>query len=355
MSGDRFDQGFARRTVGTGAPRTLRPPEESTTLVTGAAGFIGPHLLRALLDSGRRVVGLDVRGFAPEGLFVLGDDAERVPLELGSVGDAARVFDVVREHRPNEIVHMAMIIDPGYLARNRSTAFDVNIGGVANILEAAIAFDVDRIVNFSSIGVLPRKQYEPIDADHPVLLADSGPGTDFYGSSKVAAEALCFAYHQALGVDFRTIRPSAVYGLGMNQWVGPIKAMVEGAVRGEPQRFEFGGKHLRAYTHARDIASLVLAMLAAPDNADRIFYGAPGGPLVTTTEVAQIVRELVPGSDIEIGEELSEAEKPVAAFRGELAIDNARTQLGWKPRYGSVRDGIAQYVDQYRAFLQAES
>jgi UDP-glucose 4-epimerase len=352
MSSDRFDQGFARRTVATGTPRVRQPPEESTTLVTGAAGFIGPHLLRALLDSGRKVVGLDVRPFAPEGEFVLGDDAERVQLELGSVGDAARVLDVVREHRPNEIVHMAMIIDPGFLARNRSTAFDVNIGGVVNVLEAAIAFDVDRVVNFSSIGVLPRKQYEPIDANHPVLLANSGPGTDFYGSSKVAAEALCFAYHQALGVDFRTIRPSAVYGLGMNQWVGPIKAMVEGAVRGEPQHFEFGGSHPRAYTHARDIAGLVLAVLAAPDDADRIFYGAPGGPLVTTSEVAEIVRELVPGSEIEIGEALSEAEKPVVAFRGELAIDNAREQLGWEPRYASVRDGIAQYIEDYRAFVE---
>ena len=76
--------------------------------------------------------------------------------------------------------------------------------------------------------------YRPIDGNHPVLLADAGPGTDFYGSTKVAAEALCFAYHQALGLDFRTIRPSAVYGLGMNQYVGPIKAMVENAVRGVP-------------------------------------------------------------------------------------------------------------------------
>jgi UDP-glucose 4-epimerase len=162
---------------------------------------------------------------------------------------------------------------------------------------------------------------------------------------------MLFAYNQALGFDFRTIRPSAVYGLGMNQYVGPIKAMVENAVRAEPAHFEFGGAHPRAYTHARDIAGLVIAMLDAPDNADRIFYGSAGGPLVTTSEVAQIVRELVPGADVEIGEELSEAEKPVAALRGELSIENARTQLGWEPQYSAIRDGIAQYVEQYRAFV----
>jgi nucleoside-diphosphate-sugar epimerase len=74
---------------------------------------------------------------------------------------------------------------------------------------------------------------------------------------------------------------------------------------------------------------------------------------VTTTEVAQVVRELVTGADIEIGEELSDAEKPVVALRGELSIENARTQLGWEPQYGSIRDGIAQYVEQYRAFVGA--
>ena len=161
---------------------------------------------------------------------------------------------------------------------------------------------------------------------------------------------MLFAYNQALGLDFRTIRPSAVYGLGMNQYVGPIKAMVENAVRGEPAHFEFGGAHPRPYTHVRDIARLVIAMLDAPDDADRIFYGATGGPLVTTTEVAQIVREIVPGADIEIGEELSEAEKPVVALRGELSIENARVQLDWEPRYAVIRDGVAQYIEAFQEF-----
>jgi nucleoside-diphosphate-sugar epimerase len=356
MSEQRYEQGMARPDVDIGArDRVRRPVAERTTLVTGGAGFIGGHLVRALLDTGRTVVVFDIRGFIPEARFAVGADADSVAVELGSIGDQARVLDVFRTHRPDEVVHMGMILDPAYLATNRSTAFEVNVGGVVNVLEAMIAFEVPRIVNFSSIGVLPRVLYQPIDGNHPLLLADAGPGTDFYGSTKVAAEAMCFAYQQALGLDFRTIRPSAVYGLGMNQYVGPIKAMVESAVRGEPAHFEFGGAHPRAYTHARDIAGLVIAMLDGPDDADRIFYGSTGGPLVTTTEVAQIVRELVPGADVQIGEELSEAEKPVVALRGELSIENARSQLGWDPRYGSIHEGIAQYVEQYRAFVEAQS
>ncbi len=352
MSDSRYEQGMARPEIDIGAGRAERKPvSERTTLVTGGAGFIGGHLVRALLDTGRKVVVLDVRSFIPEARFVIGEEVDALPLELASIGDQARVLDVFRRHRPDEVVHAGMILDPAYLATNRSTAFQVNVGGVVNLVEAMIAFGVPRLVNFSSIGVLPRVVYRPIDANHPLVLADAGPGTDFYGSTKAAAEVLLYAYHQALGFDFRTIRPSAVYGLGMNQYVGPIKAMVENAVRGEPAHFEFGGAHPRAYTHVRDIAGLVLAMLDAPDDADRVFYGSSGGPMTTTTEVAQIVRELVPGADVEIGEELSEAEKPVAALRAELSIENARSQLGWEPRYASIRDGIAQYVEQYRAFL----
>ena len=354
MSENRYQQGMARPEIDIGARGAERKPVgERTTLVTGGAGFIGGNLVRTLLDTGRKVVVLDVRDFIPEARFTIGAAAADVPFELASIGDQARVLDVFRVHRPDEVVHAGMILDPAYLATNRTTAFQVNVGGVINLVEAMIAFGVPRIVNFSSIGVLPRVMYEPIDANHPILLADAGPGTDFYGSTKVAAEAMLFAYNQALGLDFRTIRPSAVYGLGMNQFVGPIKAMVENAVRNEPAHFEFGGAHPRAYTHARDVAGLVVAMLDAPEDADRIFYGSTGGGMVTTTEVAQIVRELVPGADVEIGEELSEAEKPVVALRAELSIENARAQLGWEPQYASIRDGIAQYVEDYRAFVEA--
>lgn len=349
---DTAPNGMGRVTLDIGSrAEAMRPVAERTTLVTGGAGFIGSHLVRALLDTGRRVVVLDVRPPTAEGLFLLGSDQSAVTFENGSIGDAARVLDVVRLSRPDEIVHAGMILDPRFLVTNRSTGIQVNVGGVVNLVEAMLAFGVTRLINFSSIGVLPKVLYEPIDAAHPILLADSGPAEDFYGATKVAAEVLLFAYHQALGVDFRTIRPSAVYGLGMNHYVGPLKAMVESSVRGEPAHFEFGGSHRRAYTHVQDIASLVVSLLDAPDDADRIFYGSTGGPLVSTSEVAELVRDVIPGSDVEIGEELSEEERPVAALRGELLVENARTQLDWTPRFENLREGIAQYVEQYRLFL----
>jgi nucleoside-diphosphate-sugar epimerase len=343
--------GFQR--VQADRPQRARRDGARRTIVTGGTGFIGAYVASELLAQRREVIVLDVKDYAPEGRFVLGERAADVSFERGSIDDRARLFDLVRAFDPDEIVHMAMLVDPAFLVPNRDTGFRVNVEGTLNVLEAMVLFGVERLVNFSSIGVLTAVQYEPIDARHPVLLPTMGSGTGFYGAMKVASEALCFAYHQALGIDFATIRPSAVYGLGMNDFPGPIKKLVEGAVRGEPVHFETGGAHRRDYTHAADIASLVLAVLGAPPDADRIFYGATGEPLATTSEVAALVREVVSGADVSIGEELSEAERPIAALRGQLSIENARAQLGWAPAYASLRSGIERYVADYGAFIAA--
>ncbi len=319
-------------------------------LVTGGTGFIGSYVTRALLETGRRVVAYDVRGLTAEGRFVLGELADELEVEEGSVDDWVRLLHVVQERRPVDLVHLATITNPVYLFTNPMPGVRVNFLGTVHVLEAARLFGVRRVVYASSIGVLPARQYEPIDASHPIFLAREAVPTGVYGASKIAGEAFCFAYNQAFGIDFRTIRPSAVYGFGM-QWPIFVKPMVEGAVRGERVTFESGGPFPRDYTHAADVASLVVACLDGPDDADRIFYGATGQPLVTAGEVARIVMELVPGSSIDIPDTLSEADQMELPYRGRLAIDNARTQLGWEPRFKNVRDGLADYVERYRAFL----
>lgn len=322
------------------------------TLVTGGTGFIGTYVVRQLLERGRRVVAFDSRELTPEGRFVLGDRADDVTVETGSIDDWARVLHLVKEHRPIDVVHLATITNPVFLFTNPMPGVRVNFMGTIHVLEAARLFEIRRVVNFSSIGVLPATQYEPIDAAHPIFLPRESVPTGVYGAAKIAGEAFCFAYNRAFGTDFRTIRPSAVYGFGM-QWPIFVKPMVEGAVRGETVTFESGGPFPRDYTHASDLGSLAAACLEAPDDADRIFYGGTGEPLVTAGEVARIVMELVPGSRIEIPDVLTEADQMELPYRGRLSIENARTQLGWQPAFRSIRDGLADYVERYRAFLAA--
>jgi nucleoside-diphosphate-sugar epimerase len=321
-------------------------------LITGGTGFIGTYVARALADLGRKVCLFDIRGLSPEGRYILGDFADQAPVDIGGVEIWPQLMETIIRRQPTHIVHIGGIVDPLFLLKNPAVGLRVNVEGTVNVLEAARLTKVERVIYFSSIGVLPKIQYEPIDAAHPIILANGGPATGAYGAAKVAGEAFCFAYHQAFQLDVRIIRPSAAYGFGM-QWhsANYLKQIVEPAVRGEKVRLPSGGPLPRDYVHVRDIAGLTLALLDAPDEVDRVFYAATGRPLTTAAQAARLVAELVTGADIQIGNVLSEADRLELDFRGVLSIENARRQLKWQPIYSSLKEGLGEYIDCYRRFL----
>jgi nucleoside-diphosphate-sugar epimerase len=136
-------------------------------------------------------------------------------------------------------------------------------------------------------------------------------------------------------------------------WPMFVKTMVEGAVRGEPVRFESGGPYPRAYTYIEDLVDLMVRIVDAPDEADRVFYGSNGGELTTASQIAGFVRDAVPGADVEIGDTLEPQDRYELQIRKRLSIENAREQLGFEPRYTNMRDGVAEYVEHYRDFVEA--
>jgi len=323
-----------------------------TILVTGGSGFIGSYILRSLIERGDKVINMDVREPGPEAAWLLKPVAGEIQFVQGTVDNWSSVIGLVKAHRPEAIIHTAAITNPVLLSRQPSLALKVMVEGTFNILEAARLFEVGRVVYFSSIGVLPAVQYEPIDVNHPVLLATEGPGSSFYGAAKVSGEAFCWSYRQSFGLDFITLRPSAVYGFGM-QWPLFVKPMVENSVRGLPTRFEHGREFPRDYTHAADVAQLTLKAIDIPTDQvqDRVFYGATGQPLVTAGQVADTVKSLIAGADIEIGSGLSEGDLLEIRYRAVLDIKNAQEQLGYEPRFANIRDGVVDYIETYRRYL----
>ena len=323
-----------------------------TILVTGGSGFIGSYILRSLIERGDKVINMDVREPGPEAAWLLKPVAGEIQFVQGTVDNWSSVIGLVKAHRPEAIIHTAAITNPVLLSRQPSLALKVMVEGTFNILEAARLFEVGRVVYFSSIGVLPAVQYEPIDVNHPVLLATEGPGSSFYGAAKVSGEAFCWSYRQSFGLDFITLRPSAVYGFGM-QWPLFVKPMVENSVRGLTTRFEHGREFPRDYTHAADVAQLTLKAIDIPADQvqDRVFYGATGQPLVTAGQVADTVKSLIAGADIEIGSGLSEGDLLEIRYRAVLDIKNAQEQLGYEPRFANIHNGVVDYIETYRRYL----
>lgn len=323
-----------------------------TVLVTGGSGLIGSYVMRQLAERGDAVVNFDMRQPGPEADWWLKPVADRIQFVSGGVDNWGDVVQVLKRYQPDTIIHVAAIVNLPLLNKRPGLALNINFGGTFNILEAARLFGVRRVVYFSSIAVLPGVQYQPVDVNHPVFLATEGPGAGIYAAAKVAGEAFCWAYHQAFGLDFITLRPSAVYGFGM-QWPIFIKPMVENSVRGLPTRFEKGREFPRDYTHASDVAQAALKAVDVPADkvCDRIFFVATGRPLVTAGQVADVVKKLIPGADIEIGPGLSEADLIEIRYRAVLNIDNAREQLGYEPQFADIEQGVAHYIRVYRQYL----
>jgi UDP-glucose 4-epimerase len=324
-----------------------------TVMVTGGSGFIGSHLLKHLLERGDQVVNYDIRPSAGGELeWMMLPYKPDIIYEEGGVENWPQLFTAIKKHKVNKIAHLAAPLKVTYLNRMPKIAFDIMTTGAVNLLEAVRLMDVERFVFFSSIGVLPTVQYEPIDCNHPTLMANEGPGTAAYGAGKLSGEAFCWAYHKSYDIDFVILRPSAAYGLGSRNPIY-INQMVEGAVRGERVYYDHGRDIPRDYTHVYDIAGVAIAALNTPRDRlkQRTFYVATGQPLVTAGQVAEFVKETIPSADVKIDPGLSFADTLEIKFRGLLDVKPTREQLGYEFKYADIRDGIDQLIDQFSEYL----
>ena len=325
----------------------------SKVLVTGGSGFIGSYVMRDLVDAGHEVVNADLHPPSGPAEWLLQGVSDQIVFAQVDVANLATVMEAFKNHAPSRVVHIAAVVHPEALDRQPGLAVNVNIGGTYNLLEASRIFGVERFVQFSSIGVMAPVQFEPQTVDHPVFLANHGPNVSFYGAAKVASEALAWAYYSAYGLDIRIVRPSAVYGFGQQHPIY-IKPMVENALAGEPSRFSTGRDFPRDYTHVADVALLTRLLVDQPTDEvqDRVFFGATGEALVTAGEVAELVCSLIPGADIEVGESLDAFQEIDLKCRAVLSIENARTQLGFEPRFLQVREGLEDYINNYRQYAE---
>lgn len=323
-----------------------------TILVTGGSGFIGSHLCKQLIEAGHRVVNLDLFPRRPELSWLLGREVETgIAFEHGSAVDEDHLLAVAQRHGVNKIAHLASMVNDADTIKSPKRSYTDMLGSTINVLEVCAKMGIERLLNCSSIGVIPIKQYEPIDVNHPVLLGHAGPAAGAYGAGKVAGEAFCWAYREAFGLDFVSVRPSAVYGFISGNKIY-LNQFLEAALRGEPLHFASGANNPRDYTHVIDIAGIMVAALMAPSEKltqNRVFYAASGmSPLVTAGEAAQLVREMIPSADISIqAGEFNFVDSLEVRMRGVLDVQPVEEQLGYQIQYRDLRQGITEHADRY--------
>jgi UDP-glucose 4-epimerase len=319
-----------------------------TVLVTGASGFLGSYVMAALGD---RAHGFDVAPPGWEACVVAPGLAAN--LSIGQVTDAARLAKMFSTGGINAVVHTAGLVGLEASLRHPASFYETNVMGFVQICEAARLACVKRLVLVSSNAAYHAPSGPRLVETDPVFSIERGNPAGHYGTTKMMQEAIGLAYASFHGLDVIVLRVTAIYGFGMRSPMY-IKPMVEDAVAGRPTRLAEGGPMKRDYTYVLDCAEAVLAALAAPaERSGPRVLNISAGQAVTAGEVAQIVRDVLPGADIEIGDTLSPLEAENNRMRASLDISAAQSVLGWTPAWPLPR-GIADYAQRLR-LASAES
>jgi UDP-glucose 4-epimerase len=298
------------------------------TLVTGGAGFIGSHVVDGLIERGADVTVLDdISTGRRENLDqALANGAELVD---GDIRDAGAVTELCERVRPEAIFHLAAQIDVRKSVADPAFDARVNVEGTVNVLRAAQALGVPRVVNTSSGGAIYGEARSiPAPEDHPV--APEAP----YGLSKFCAENYCALFTRLHGLSTVSLRYGNVYGPRQDPLgeAGVIAIFCGKLLAGERPTIFGDGRQTRDYVYVGDVVDANL--LAAESDA--------GGPFNVGLGVEVSVLELV------------EALRPHAANGfvpehaperlGEvrrIALDGsrAREELGWEAKVG-LEEGL---------------
>ena len=173
-------------------------------LVTGACGFIGSHLVEALLVAGANVAALDVYNSTSSKGFLEGVVDPALEIRLGDVADPFLMREL--SAGADTIFHLAALIGIPYSYVAPAHYVHTNVQGTLAVFEAARAEGVRRVVHTSTSETYGSAQYEPMDESHP-LVAQSP-----YAATKIAADQLAGSYFRSFDLPVTTLRPFNTFG-----------------------------------------------------------------------------------------------------------------------------------------------
>ncbi|MBF7081620.1 SDR family oxidoreductase [Desulfallas sp. Bu1-1] len=300
-------------------------------LVTGGAGFIGSHIVDALVARGARTAVLDNLS---TGRFENIDP--RVNFYKGDLRDENFVRDTLRAERPDYVIHQAAQIDVQASIDDPATDAAVNITGAINLLEACRACGVKKIIYASSAAVYGNPRYLPVDEEHP-LQPLSG-----YGISKHTVEHYLAVYRALYGLDYTVLRYANVYGPRQDATGegGVVAIFTDRLLRGERPQIYGDGKQTRDFIFVGDV---VEANLAALTRGSGGIYNVSTGMPTSVNELFETLREIT-GSDV-----TPEYHPPRPGDIKHSYLDEkaAAAGLNWRAARG-LAEGLQETVKFYR-------
>jgi UDP-glucuronate 4-epimerase len=311
-------------------------------LVTGAAGFIGSHVVEALLSRGDEVVGLDnfdpyydpARKRANLAEVAAHPQASRFRFVEGSITDRQLLQGLFGDFAPERVVHLAAMAGVRASMEQPHRYFETNLTGTLNLLEVARPTRSPLVMAstssvYGNCERLPFREEEA--ADRPLAP---------YAASKRAAELLGHTYHHLYGIPFTALRFFTVYGPRNRPDMMAFK-VVDALLRDKELPLYEGGQMLRDWTYVDDTVSGIVAAAERPQGYQVMNLGR-GEPVL----LLDFVRSL----EKRVGKTARFSSKPrpdTDAQATHADITLARERLGYAPQV-SVGEGVERFWAWYQ-------
>ncbi|MFT5424869.1 MAG: UDP-glucose 4-epimerase [Phycisphaerales bacterium] len=332
-------------------------------LVTGGAGYIGSHACRALLDAGHHVVALDnlVRGHRAPIQKLAEQFQGRISLIEADAGDTAAVYEAMRAHQIDTVLHFAALAYVGESVDDPMRYYRLNVASMIGLLEACQTQAISRIVFSSSCatygdppaGLIPVPENCPQNPTSPygrTKLMGEQMLLDFVHASKLAGRPVSVAmlrYFNVAGSD-----PTGLLGEDHKPETHLIPIAVDAALGRRDGMAIFGtdyptpdGTNIRDYVHVQDLIDSHLRALDSLDPTANTCeaYNVGIGQGYSVREILEAVKR-VSGTDFPVREEARRAGDAIQLFNDPTKI---RRELGWEAKITDL-DEIVRTCYEWR-------
>jgi UDP-glucose 4-epimerase len=308
----------------------------SSVLVTGGAGYIGSHAVKALRAQGTHVVVFDNLSAGHREAT-----SHASAVVVGDIHDTARLRAAIREHDVDAVMHFAAWLSVGESVRNPAGYYRNNVAGAMSVLDAMIAENVSHFVFSSTAAVFGNPIETPITESHPKQPINT------YGETKLAVERALPHYEVAYGIKSITLRyfnaagadPDGELGEDHAPEVHLIPRAVDAAL-GRDNFQVFGddydtpdGTCLRDFVHVTDLASAhAVSLSALRKGAASTHYNLGNGRPTSVKAVIDSVERVV-GRKVPYTTGPRRPGDPGVLFASSARI---RHELGWTPRFEDI-------------------
>lgn len=312
-------------------------------LVTGACGFIGSHLVEELV---RR--GADVKAFIFYNSFgswgwldrCADDVSGKFEVFMGDIRDPNGVREAVAGC--DTIFHLAALIGIPYSYHSPDMYIDTNIKGTLNVMQAARASQVRRVVHTSTSEVYGSAQYVPIDELHPLV------GQSPYSASKIGADQLALSFHKSFETPLTIMRPFNTYG--PRQSARAVIPTVITQIQKGARTIKLGNLDTtRDFSFVLDTVAAFIALAETEDALGEVVNFGSGFE-ISIKDTVEIISDLL-NSNVKISVDVervrpkdSEVER---LFAGTKKIENL---VEWRPAYAGLdgfKRGLKEVIDWY--------